>query len=67
MAGGMHRLKYQLADMRAALAALGKHFGIFRENVHHHLPDAEKVQKSLGDITPAEAAAEWTRMCADIG
>ena len=61
------RPKIKMHDKQAALVALGKHLGLFREDVYHHLPDAAEVQKAIEDMTPQEAASEWARACADAG
>lgn len=56
----------KMLNKQPALESLGKHFGIFEADNHQRVPPNEEVKKSLEDLTPAEAAAEWARMIADV-
>ncbi len=58
-------VEIRMHDKNTALIALGKHFGIFREDVYHHVSTPEEVKRSIEDMTQTEAAAEWLQLCAD--
>jgi len=58
-------VEIKMHDKQAALVALGKHLGIFREDVYHHVPTPGEVKLSIEDMTQPEAAAEWLALCSD--
>lgn len=45
------RVRFKLADKRAALVDIGKHLGMFKERVEHSGPDGQPIKMSHG-ITP---------------
>ena len=58
----VRRIKFKLHDKRGALCDLGKHFGIFAEDNSQRIPSTEDVAKALEDMTPADAALEWSKI-----
>jgi phage terminase small subunit len=40
----VRRVKFKLADKRAALVDLGRHLGIFKDRVEHSGPDGKPIQ-----------------------
>lgn len=62
----VRRVRFKLHDKRAALEALGRHFGIFGEDNRQKIPGEAEIKKSLGEMTPAEAAAEWQQITANV-
>ena len=49
-ARNVRRVKFKLADKRAALVDLGKHLGMFKDRIEHSGPDGGPVEvKIIGD------------------
>lgn len=54
----VRRVKFKLADKRAALVDLGKHLGLFKERVEHTGPDGGPIQtESVSDTELARRLA----------
>jgi len=56
-------LHFELHDKMKALELLARHFGLLHDNLNvTGIPGPDEQRKAIEDLTPAEAAAEWSRM-----
>lgn len=63
----VRRVKFKLADKRAALVDIGKHLGMFRERVEHSGPDGGPLQMEATHRAADEFASRVLRLAAAAG